>query len=156
MPKTRRDEAQHIHESPEHDPRVVIHPENDDLFVQSADQVIIACSLRISVELWLEELSAVFGRVRSKIEAHKSKIQSCFCVPTGGKLTFFFVSSSEQFDFDLADELGDLSVELMKDFNVGMVEAHQIPSSESARFIDPSAARKIYGDKLTTHSPVET
>ena len=67
----------------------------------------------------------------------------------------FFVPASKCFDFDLADEMVQLNAKLMKDFNVGMVETHQIPPADLDRFLNLGMARQIYGDPRKSYREVE-
>jgi hypothetical protein len=59
------------------------------------------------------------------------------------------------FDFDLADEMAKLSSHINKSYNLGHVEAHQIPWGELERFLDPRIAVVIYGDSPAAHPAVE-
>ncbi|HXE54419.1 MAG TPA: hypothetical protein VN541_15460 [Tepidisphaeraceae bacterium] len=133
----------------------VLHPESNDLFVRTGKQVIEACQLGISVEVWLTELSGMLERVIRWAGERATRVRSCFVSPAGSKTVLFFVPTSEQFDFDLADELTDLTSELLKEYNVGMVELGQIPWAELDRFLDPRTAIHIYGEQQEPHRSVE-
>ena len=134
---------------------VVLRPENNDIFVRTGKQVIAGCSLGISLELWLDELSSLIAYVTQWTEQHSKKVDACFIEPRPRCIMLFFVPISKSFDFDLADDLVQLNAKVIKDFNVGMVETHQIPYSELERFLNPSMAKQIYGEPRQSHSPVE-
>lgn len=137
------------------DPQVVLHPANDDLFVRTGRQVIGACRLGISVELWLRELDAALAKVREWAAARADSVRACYCAPRVERIMLFFCPKSEQFDFELADGLADLNVQLVKDFNVGMVEVSQVPWEELDRFVNLELARLVYGEQRRPHPPVE-
>lgn len=148
--------VQRISEKQDGQRQFLLHPEDNNLFVRTGKQVIDSCRLGISVELWLEELSSVMKEVESWCEARKDRVRSCYCAPRIAKLAFFFLPVAERFDFDLADELADLNSHLLKDFNVGMVETHQVPWVEADRFLDPVTARLVHGEALEVPRPMET
>ncbi|HUU97587.1 MAG TPA: hypothetical protein VM487_17770 [Phycisphaerae bacterium] len=131
----------------------VIHPEDDDLFVRTGKQVIEACRLGISLQLWVEEFKAMLRHVSDWAGDRADKVRACCCAPHGASVTFFVAPRSEQFDFDLSDAMTELNAELVQRFNVGPVELHQVPWDEMDRFLDIRMARVVYGE---APSPVET
>ena len=135
--------------------QVVLRPENNDIFIRTGKQVIAACSLGISLDLWMDELQSLIERVAAWTKEHSESIESCFIEPRARCIMLFFVPTSQSFNFDLADELVALNSKLIKDFNVGMVETHQIPGTELDRFINPPMAKQIYGNPREPHNPVE-
>lgn len=134
---------------------VVLHPENSDLFVRTGNQVIDACRLGISLELWLQEMRSMCDDVSKWASDHSQHIRSCFCAPRGARVALYFSPKSRGFDFDLADELAALNGKVVKSFNVGMVEVRQVPWEELDRFLDVAAAVHVYGDKPSTRPAVE-
>lgn len=134
---------------------VVIRPADDDLFVRTGRQVIEACRLNISIEVWLSELEAMLAEVKAWAESRHERIRSCYCTPRGRKMVLFFVPLTGRFDFNLADELADLSSHLVKTFNVGMVETHQVPWDEVDRFLDVQNSQLVYGEQREPHPAVE-
>jgi hypothetical protein len=136
------------------DPQVVLHPEDNDLIVRTGKQVISACQLNISVELWLHELTSLSAHVQAWAQ-RQPNVVSVHLTPQGGKIALFVSPRGESFDFDLADSLADLHMHLVKNFNVGMVEILQIPSKELDRFVDGARARAIYVNPTGSHSAVE-
>jgi hypothetical protein len=144
-----------IDESADGGRQVVLRPENNDIFIRTGRQVIAGCSLGISLDLWLDELNSMMSFVAQWAKEHSASVDACFIEPRPRCTMLFFVPKSAHFDFDLADELVKLNVQVVKDFNVGMVETHQIPDSELDRFLNPPMARQIYGDPRTPRSTVE-
>lgn len=140
---------------PDADRPVVLHPENDDLFVRTGRQVISACQLGISLELWLRELDLMIEDVRGWAEAHAGHVRACYCAARGARVVLFFVPATEQFDFDLADALAELNSRLVREFNIGIVEVGQVPADELARFLDVESARQVYGEPRRPPSAVE-
>ncbi|MGB7158801.1 MAG: hypothetical protein WBD40_12080 [Tepidisphaeraceae bacterium] len=143
-PKTQPD-ALRLHADHDADRQVVVHPKDDDLFVLTGRQAIQACQLGISIELWLNEFESMLRHVEGWASEHADKVVECFAMPRDARVVLFVIPSSPHYDFDLADELVELNTHLMKAFNIGMVELHQVPEAEVERFLDPSHAKRIYG-----------
>lgn len=132
----------------------IFYPENDDLFMRTGQQVIQACQLGISIEVWLSELRDLVDYVASWARTPGSKVSTVFAEPRATRLVLFMVPKGEQFDFELADQLVVLEGELLTKFNVGNIETLQIPQSDLDRFIDQRHARCVYG-QAEPHRPVE-
>jgi len=149
--------AIHIDELKDGERQYVLRPENNDLFVRTGRQVIEACRLNISVDLWMTELTAMLNNVREWAGAHPAHVHSVYCAPKGARVVLFFMPPGEQFDFDLAEQLADLNRDLLTRFNVGAVEVHQIPWGERHRFLDLDTSWPVYGehDERGPHHPVE-
>ena len=111
----------------EGDPRIILHPSDNDLFVQTGKQVIDACKLNISIEVWKHELTAMFNHVVQWAQEWTAHIQSIHVAPRSTKTVVFISPTSDTFDFDLADEMANLNIHLLKTYNIGMVEILQIP-----------------------------
>ena len=124
----------------------VIRPADKDLFVRTGAQIIDSCRLRISFELWFEEVQSMVERVRTWAEQRTDRVRACYCSPGGKRVTIFVVPSAGRFDFDLADEVVDLNTSLVKDFNVGRVEVGQVPWNELGRFVNVETAIHVYGE----------
>jgi hypothetical protein len=146
----------HIHENADGERLFALHPENDEAFTRSGRQVIDGCRLNISLEVWFEECNTMLGRVHEWTRQRHGSILACYAVPRGSGIGLFFVPCSKTFDFDLADQLAGLAMDLTRDFyNLGMVEAHQIPASEVDHFVVLEHAAKVYPNANSPHHPVE-
>ena len=124
-------------------------------FYRTGKQVIAHCELGISIEVWFEEFQGMVAEVEAWAEQHASKIRSCYCSPNGSHVTIFVAPTSESFDFELAGELADLNSDLLRKFNIGNLEIHQIPWAEADRFINFPSSRRIYGEPRVSHSSME-
>jgi len=145
----------HIREAVDAERQFVLHPENDDLFVRTGRQVIEACRLGISVEVWFGECKDMFERVSQWARGHAAQVSACYAVPRGTGIGLFVVPKSQSFNFDLADELAELNRELVQKFNVGTVEIHQVPGDELHRFLVIEESRQVYSDANSPHQTVE-
>ena len=152
MPGTTPGASHHVHND---DNEIVLHPEDNDLFTRTGKQVIEACRLGISVEVWLDEFKDMLAYASQWSRVHASHVRSCFCTPVGARDTLFFSPMGESFDFGLAEKLTDLNADLINKFNLGMVEVRQIPWSQLDRFLDPEKARVVYGDRPEPHQAVD-
>lgn len=154
-PKTSRTVG-HIREKAETVQQFVLHPEDNDLFVRTGRQIIQACQLNISVQVWMEECKSMFAHVVGWVSDRSESVASCYAVPRGAGITLFFVPQSDSFDFDLADELAQLGTKLTHSFNVGAVEILQIPREEVGRFVEHETSQQVYSHGIKSHQAVET
>jgi hypothetical protein len=155
MAKTQAQPPIHIREATDGDRKVILHPDSHDLFVLTGQQVISSCNLGISIDVWVREMESMFEFVAKWSADRLQVIESCYAIPRGTKMVLFFVPKSDAFDFDLADQLVDLNAHLLTEFNIGMIEVHQIPGKEVERFLNPDTARRIYGVGRESHQPME-
>lgn len=143
LPNTSTDPLR-IRESEDAQRPIILHPENDDLFIQTGKQVIEARRLNISIDLWQHEVRAMFDYIRKWAADHADRVQACYISPRHAKLLLYVAPHGEAFDFDLADELVQLNRILLREFQVGLIEVLQVPHSEMDRFVHPDEARKLY------------
>ncbi len=148
----------HIRQDADGASEFVLHPENDELFTRTGKQVIEACRLGISIEVWFHERNSMFDHVLRWVKDKEriDRIRACYAFPRGVGIGLFFVPRGESFDFDLADQLARLNAQLVRGYNIGPVEIHQLPEDELDRFIVPEAAIEIYHDADRTHQAVAT
>jgi len=134
---------------------IVLKPEDNDLFVRTARQVIDHCQLGISLELWLKELDSLSEAVAAWCVT-QGGVRSCYCTPQGARVVFFMSPARNQFDFDLADALAEFSLQQAPHFNVGHVDFHQVPLDELDRFLNIRNAKWVYGEPFEAHRAMET
>ncbi len=144
-----------LDESRDGERRFLFHLSNDHRILRTGREVIAACQLDISVEVWVEELNDLLLSVQKWATGQAARIAACYAVLSGGKVCLFVVPQSRTFDFDLADELATLSRTLFQQYNVGPIELGQIPAHEQDRFIHPGDARLIYGLENGAHEAVD-
>lgn len=146
-----------IHEDVDGDRSVMMYPstEGHEAFSRTGKQVIVSCQLGIGIDLWFQELDAMLQHVGEWAGERRTVVRSCYCAAKIQKIVLYFLPVSASFDFDLADQIVDLNVQLMQRFNVGMVESHQIPWDEADRFLTAGSARFVYGERLAAPRPVE-
>lgn len=135
--------------------QVVFHTKNNDLFVRTGKQVVDACRHATNLQAWFDDLNSMLEHVAHWCEQRADHIQACYAAPQGNRVALYFIPHGTQFNFDLADLLADLSRELITDFNVGMIEVHQIPADELETFVQPVFAAHVYGDSRPAHPAVE-
>lgn len=146
----------HLYEGRDGDAQFVFHPEDNDLFVRTGQQIISHCRLGISLGLWFEELNDTLAEVAAWASARAAQVRACCCSPKGAKVVFFFAPTGGAFDFDLADDLAKLNDDLLKKFNVGMIELHQVPFAELDRFVDVEGTKVVYGEQPRSSTPMAT
>lgn len=155
MPEAQNKKLQHINEAKDGDTSYILHPDDNDLFFRTGKQIIESCQLGISIEVWIDELNSMVEHVRAWASGKNDRVRTCYCTPKGTKVVLFFSPNSAAFDFDLADCLSVLNLELIQKFNVGMVEVHQIPWNEIDRFVDTESTKLIYGEHFKPPAAVE-
>src|SRR5690606_15444316 len=96
----------------------------------------------IGLEVWLNELRDMAEHVAAWAQKRPA-VQAVYAAPRGTQITLFVIPNADQFDFDLADEMVSLEIELRR-FNVGLIETIQIPPGELDRFVDTNQARIIH------------
>ncbi len=149
--------AIHVRESQDGDRNFVFHLSDNDLFVRTGRQLIEACQLNISIDLWKQELDLMFAYVMDWCGKKHIHVRTCLCEPRRARLVLHFIPKSDGFDFDLADGITELDCYLSRNFkNVGLVEAGQIPWAEMERFVNPNLFFVIYGEHPTAHATVGT
>lgn len=138
-------ETVHIHEHHVADKNVMVHYKDEDRLLLTGRSMINSCKLGISVETWLDELENAIGEVGAWCAERSEKVQQAYLVPKSPQLPFYFVQVQAAYDFDLADEITTLNTNLIRNYNLGMIEMFQIPESELDRFVSVDQSRKIYG-----------
>ena len=135
----------HLDAVKDHARPVVMRPANQDLFVQTGGQVIAACRLRISLDLWLQEIGDMLQYVEEWVRQRDERVSGTWVTPRSTKTVIFVSPQGNRYDFDLTDELVALNDDLSKRFNVGQIEVLQIPLGELDCFVDPETAVQLYG-----------
>ena len=147
--------AVHVRELQDGNRDFVFHLSDNDLFVRTGRQLIEACQLNISIDLWRQEPDLMFAHVKDWCEKKDNYVRACLCEPRRARLVLHFIPKSEGFDFDLADGIAELDSYLSRNYkNVGLVEAGQIPWNEMDRFVNYSLCFAIYGEHPVAHGPV--
>ena len=131
---------------------VIQQEESNGLLVRTGRQLIEACRLGISIEVWINEFRDMLYEVHGWIDERSGMIEACYATPRGGRISLFFVPAKGVFDFDLADHLAVLNRQLLQRFNVGIVEIQQIPAEEQGRFIPADAAVIVYPNEPSVPS----
>ena len=130
--------------------------DGDDTFMRTGRQVIEGCRLDIDVRFWMEEVRGMAEFIREWCINRRSQIRAVYLWPQGAKIVVFIVPVSESFNFDLADDLAELSLELVRQFHfVGPVDLLQIPEREVCRFVPPSGIqRPLLSHDRRTSAPI--
>lgn len=145
----------HINANADGNRPIVLHPEDDDLFIRTGRQVIEACQLGIGIGVWLEEIHSLLEAVGKWAADHHQHVRACYASPRGGSIGLYFVPRSNSYDFDLADKLAPMNREWVNQFNVGMIEIHQLPENQVDRFILPNTKRIVFPNDRIPHQAVE-
>jgi hypothetical protein len=136
----------HLHEQRDGDKRYVIHPGDNDIFVRTGRQIIDACQLRISLEVWYGEFAEMLEFVNTWCGQNADFVRCCVCTTRAARVMLFFAPKSKSFDFDLEDKLTDLDIQISGKFSVGTVELGQIPFNEIDRFVVIEDSKQVYGE----------
>lgn len=80
--------SQTIHHEVDADRQFLMHPQDNDLFVRNGRQIIDACRLSISLEVWVEEMKALGHFIRKWCEERSSKLVKCQAKFAYGRVVF--------------------------------------------------------------------
>jgi len=127
------------------DESVMLHGPQDDIIMRTGKQIIEACELRTSLDLWRHEFNDMLEFVKTECQKFARQVDACFLSPRGAKLLLVFIQTSPSFDFDLADKLTEVEITLQNKFNVGFTEVMQVPISEADRFINFNGVVHVFG-----------
>ena len=144
-----------IHAQRGADRQFLFHPADNDVFVRTGRQIIDACRLTISVEVWLDELEEMMKFVRTWCADNRT-VRGCICSPRAARVMLFFVPTSTTFNFDLADQLTDLDIHISREFHLGSDEVSEVPLGQADRFLIPEESIEIYGQHDRPSEPVGT
>jgi len=136
----------HLHENHDGERRYIIHPGDNDIFVRTGRQIIDACQLRISLEVWYDEFTQMLEFINTWCGQNSDAVRSCVCTTRAARVMLFFAPKSESFDFVLEDKLTDLDIQIRGKFSVGTVELGQIPVNEMDRFVVIEDSKQVYGE----------
>lgn len=128
--------------------QVVVTTEDEDRFSLTCAQAIEACKIHTSRKVWFEELRSLFLHVNGWAIKNKDHVRSCYAQPRAGLVAIFIIPIKDSFDFDLADQIADLDLELSQEFPLVPAEVLQIPGGEEdglRTFVDSDIAKHLYG-----------
>lgn len=128
--------------------RVLVTTEDEDRFSLTCAQAIEACKIHTSRKVWFEELRSLFSQVNEWAIKNQSAVRCCYAQPRAGLVAIFIIPIKDSFDFDLADKIADLDLELSQEFPLVPAEVLQIPGNEDGlqTFVDTHTAKHLYGE----------
>jgi hypothetical protein len=130
----------------------MVTPEDQDIFFISAEKATEACRDAVRAD----ERVARFKReflvpVHKWCVDHAELVSACYIPLPAGHLQVFVVTSSRRFDFDLAEQVAALELELARSgWRVGV---SQLPAAEEmslATFFNPEGALEVYAQRGPT------
>lgn len=142
--ETSADPVLRLRESELADTKVVVDPLNRDLFVLTGRQLIESCGLSLSVQLYVDEAGLAVAELGEWAAERSNQVTSIHWEPRPGHLSLYVAVASEAFDFDLADEMTDLSLRLNREFTLGRVEVFQIPNDAIDRFVSSPERSRVW------------
>jgi hypothetical protein len=130
--------------------QVVIQPEDNDRFVKSSPWAVDACQSKLAFERYIQDFKSEFlSKLFTWCEEHKDRVQACFVkYPPEGHFQVFVVTTSSQFEFELAEPLSDLEYELTENRR-WPCDILQIPNGSPAKldsYFRKSESIQVYGD----------
>lgn len=131
------------------DAQVLISPENEDRFVLTCAQTVRAVMAGMSVEVLIGEVQELFKHVAALLSKQEHRVRDCYAMPRQGELTFFVVPKSDNYDFELADVLSDIDIEIAEKFQQVPCSVQQIPAGNVNVFVTADAR------KFPLHEPAE-
>jgi hypothetical protein len=112
---------------------------NEDIINLSGEQLVRACRMEISSEVWQDNFWKMISHIRDWARDHHDSLDRILIDFCNDKVVFFLVPKSERFDFDLGFAQAELDVYLNTRGNIGYAETRQIPSWDIETFVSRNA-----------------
>ncbi len=126
--------------------RIVIEPDNKDLFVVTMREAASACSQAQDEKEFAVEFDRFLFHVHQWCEAHADRVQSG-CIAIGdGVLNIFIRTKRDRFDFEFDETLSGLDIELVQEFPWLRGDVLQVPASAREDQALSQTAILVYGD----------
>jgi hypothetical protein len=137
----RKDVRGTIHELQHAVEKYRIITQSEDILERSGAQLVAACKLQVSAEVWADNFNHAIRAVQEWARQWSADVAAILVEIRTDKVVFFIVPTSETFNFRLAEAQSDLDHDLLTRFGIGYVESRQIPGDELDRFVSPLALR---------------
>jgi hypothetical protein len=128
------------------DGQVVVTPKDRSTFVLSAEKAVEVCrdAVRRS-ELFEVFESRFLIPLHNWCLAHQDRVSACYIPFPGSHIQVFIVTNSPAFDFDLAEEVAALELELARGgWRVGVSQLPSANEEPLATFFKPEGALEVY------------
>lgn len=128
------------------DGQVVVTPEDDDIFVISAEKATEACREAVR----REDRIACFKRnlllpLHQWCLEHADKVSACYIPLPAGHVQVFVVTTSPRFDFDLASDVADIERRLANEgWRVGVIQLPHTDELSLATFFNREGALEVH------------
>jgi hypothetical protein len=85
--------------------------------------------------LWFSNFRTAVSQVQEWCAARSNKIVMAFIEVRSNKVQFYFITTSDQYDLDLGNQMTALEVQLDGSAGIGYVETLQVPARSIDRFV---------------------
>ena len=131
------------------DGEVVVTPKDRSLFLISAERATEACRDAVRREEGIARFESKFlVPLHEWCVAHEGRVRACYVPLPMGHLQVFVVTTSPQFDFDLAEEIAALELRLSRGgWRVRVVQLPEADERSLATFFNPEGALEVYAQR---------
>jgi hypothetical protein len=131
------------------DGEVVVTPKDRDIFLISAEKATEACRSAVRLDERIERFESEFlVPLHEWCVAHERRVRACYIPLPAGHIQVFIVTTSTQFDFDLAAEVAALELKLARSgWRVGVSQLPNADDESLATFFNPEGALEVYAQR---------
>jgi hypothetical protein len=131
------------------DGEVRVTPRDRDIFFMSAEKATEACRREMQHDERIQQFESEFlVPLHDWCVANAARIRACYIPMPGGHIPVFVVTTSPQFDFNLAAEVAGLELKLAR--NGWRVGVSQLPAADEeslATFFSKEGALEVYAER---------
>ena len=134
------------------DGEVMVTPKDRDIFFISAETATEACRDAVRHGERFKRFESEFLAVlHDWCLQNQEKVRACYIPRPGVNIPVFIVTTSPEFDFDLAGEIAALELKLVSTgWRVGLSQLPDADDQSLATFFNPDGALEVYADRGST------
>lgn len=131
---------------------VLFEPLDEDRFVLSCGEAVKCAQIGMGVQALGDEIREAIRGARTWLDKRRESILACYATLRDGQILFVVIPSAPSFDFELANDLADLDIEIAE-ATLCHCEVIQVPAKcteDLSGFLDPRFLTMVYGDPRST------
>ena len=131
------------------DGEVVVTPKDRSIFLINAEKAMAACRDALRREEGIERFESEFlVPAHNWCASHARQVRACYIPVPGRHIQVFIVTTSFEFDLDLADELAKLELTLaQKGWRVGVLQLPRSDDRTLGTFFSSEGALEVYAQR---------
>jgi hypothetical protein len=127
--------------------QVVVVPEDNDIFITTANAAARACKQSQAGVEWSKQWNDFLVSLNKWCSKHGDKVEAGYVTIGDSALNVLICLKRADYDFELEDELAELDLSLSREYPMVVAEVIQIPNQNELRAgLDEEAPVVVYGD----------